>query len=53
MVQCREIPMNHQRKQCRKQYYDEEHYIGFTSALENIVILHITSYSYQGLKETR
>lgn len=37
MAQCSEMPMNHQRKQ----YNDNERYIGFTSALENIVIPHI------------
>lgn len=38
MVQCSEMPMNHQREQRRKQYCDEEHYIGFTPALENILL---------------
>lgn len=38
MVQCSEMPMNHQREQCRKQYCDEEHYIGFIPALENTLL---------------
>lgn len=38
MVQCSEMPMNHQREQCRKQCCDEEHYIGFTPALENTLL---------------
>lgn len=40
MVQSSEMPMNHQggKKKHRKQYYDGEHYIGFTSVLENILL---------------
>lgn len=38
MAQYSEMSTNNQRKQCRKQCHDEEHCLGFTSAVENILL---------------